>query len=95
MHFQLGSFEILGLSNDSDQPVLLHLMNDQQLETQQTKLFEINFEINPLDKKADYCLKVASHSFQIKYDAVRTNVYINSRRRKDSLLSLANREHDR
>ncbi|CAF3796610.1 unnamed protein product, partial [Rotaria sp. Silwood1] len=33
----------------------------------------VEFEINPLDKSSDYCVKVVLQSFEIKYNASTIN----------------------
>lgn len=73
----LGSFQVFGLATDVQQsefgnesrpvlakPTLATLASEE-------KLLKIEFETNPIDKKADYRVKVQTQSLEIKYNAVR------------------------
>ncbi len=74
----LGSFQVFGIATDLKQseslntsrPVLVQPVA-RLTETNQQKLLQIEFEINPLDLPADYRLKILSQSLEIKYNAVR------------------------
>ena len=76
----LTSFQVFGIATDSNevhssnknrpvlaQPPMSALSNGQ-------KLFQVEFETNPLDKKCDYRIRVVSQSLEIKYNAVRSTV---------------------
>lgn len=70
----LGSFQVFGIASTSLQseissdtrPVLIHPI----IRSQQSKLLEIEFEINSIDKESKYRIKIASQSLEIKYNAV-------------------------
>jgi hypothetical protein len=72
----LGSFQVFGIATDLQQselsndtrPVLVQPSAFSSLNEQ--KLLRVEFETNPLDKKADYRIKVVSQSLEIKYNAV-------------------------
>ena len=74
----LGSFQVVGISTDPTQselssknrPVLVQPVNRLSSSNQQ-KLLQVEFETNPLDKSADYRIKVVSQSLEIKYNAVK------------------------
>ncbi len=73
----LGSFQVFGISTDSNQseflnnsrPVLAQPSSSSL--TNQEKLLQVEFETNPLDKKSDYRVKIISQSLEIKYNAVK------------------------
>ena len=73
----LGSFQVFGLATDVQQsefgnesrpvlakPTLATLASEE-------KLLKVEFETNPIDKKADYRVKIQTQSLEIKYNAVR------------------------
>ena len=70
MFLDLGSFQVFGLAEDSIRPVLVQPLTNRS-PTKTSKLLQIEFETNPLDKKSDYRIKVISQSVEIKYNAVR------------------------
>jgi len=73
----LGSFQVFGTSTD---PNLSELLNNsrpvliQPTLTTQQKLFQLEFEINPLNKDSGYRIQVLSQSLEIKYNAVSIRV---------------------
>lgn len=75
----LGSFQVFGISTDLQQsefandsrPVLAKPSTATL--NKEKKLLHVEFETNPLDKKADYRVKVQTQSLEIKYNAVRNN----------------------
>jgi len=76
----LGSFQVFGISTDSNQSELLNdsrpvlAQPSSSSSTNQEKLLQVEFETNPLDKKSDYRVKIITQSLEIKYNAV--NIYL-------------------
>ncbi|CAF3586652.1 unnamed protein product [Adineta steineri] len=77
----LGSFQVVGTAAGSQQlqlsnenrPVLVQPVNRLISSSNQQKLLQIEFETNPLDKTADYRVKIISQSLEIKYNAPTIN----------------------
>lgn len=73
----MGSFQVFGIATDSKQSELLNdsrpllAQPSSSFYAKKQKLLQIEFETNPLDKKADYRFKAISKSLEIKYNAVR------------------------
>jgi hypothetical protein len=75
----LGSFQVVGIATDSTQPelsnknrpVLVQPVSRSSSSSNQQKLLQVEFETKPLDKSADYRVKIVSQSLEIKYNAVR------------------------
>jgi hypothetical protein len=75
----LGSFQVVGIATDSTQPelsnknrpVLAQPASRLSSSLNQQKLLQVEFETNPLDKSADYRVKIVSQSLEIKYNAVK------------------------
>lgn len=73
----LGSFQVFGIStnlsenelSNTSRPVLAQPSASSAIS--ERKLLEIAFETSPLDKKADYRVKLVTQSVEIKYNAVR------------------------
>ncbi|CAF3667368.1 unnamed protein product [Rotaria sp. Silwood1] len=76
----LGSFQVFGIATDSNesdfsnqsrpilaQPVSRLLSSTAKMEK---KLLEVEYETNPIDKLADFRVKVISQSLEITYNAV-------------------------
>jgi len=76
----LGSFQVFGIATDpkhselsnTSRPVLAQPVSRlSSSSSNEQKLLQVEFETNPLDKSADYRVKVISQSLEIKYNAVR------------------------
>lgn len=79
----LGSFQVFGLATDLNhddlanhsRPVLAQpVTRGEATLTTKKKLLQVEFETNPLDGSADYRVKIASQSLEIKYNAVRSSL---------------------
>ena len=76
----LGSFQVFGLATDPNhdelanhsRPVLAQPVTRGEATLTKKKLLQVEFETNPLDGSADYRVKIASQSLEIKYNAVRS-----------------------
>lgn len=76
----LGSFQVFGIATDSNEsdfsnqsrPVLVQPVSRLSLTNSKSekKLLEIEYETKPIDKLADFRVKVISQPLEIKYNAV-------------------------
>jgi hypothetical protein len=81
----LGSFQVFGIAMDltedefsnNSRPVLAKPSSSSI--SNQEKLLQVEFETNPIDKKSDYRVKIISQSLEIKYNAVRIQIFIYSK----------------
>ncbi|CAF1279009.1 unnamed protein product [Rotaria magnacalcarata] len=74
----LGSFQVFGIATDLKQSELLNdsrstLVKPSLSCSNQQKLLQIELETSPLDKTADYRIKIISQSLEIKYNAPTIN----------------------
>ncbi|CAF4508473.1 unnamed protein product, partial [Rotaria socialis] len=74
----LGSFQVFGIATDLKQSELLNdsrstLVKPSLSCSNQQKLLQVELETSPLDKTADYRMKIISQSLEIKYNAPTIN----------------------
>ena len=78
LFIDLGSFQVFGHATDPNhaelanhsRPVLAQPVTRGEATLTKKKLLHLEFETNPLDGSADYRVKAASQSLEIKYDVV-------------------------